>query len=148
MSATNEWNRTSLASSQGPPGYPSAIGGSVGTGAKQSMASTTPADSVLELKRGLKDQQQNNSSPLTTSTSDDESSRGSSSGDMGSTNREEDVNHEYQTMDRITYEQTQATSSTFRPPNQSTTSNNSNSTPRSSINNSGRQLPQVPSIPS
>ena len=33
------------------------------------MASTTPADSVLELKRGLKDQQQNNSSPLTTSTS-------------------------------------------------------------------------------
>ena len=26
MSATNEWNRTSLASSQGPPGYPSAIG--------------------------------------------------------------------------------------------------------------------------
>ena len=65
--------------------------------------------------------------------SDDESgsSRGSSSGDMGSTNREEDVNHEYQTMDRITYEPP-ATSSTFRPPNQSTTSNNSSSTPRSS----------------
>ena len=70
MSATNEWNRVSLASSQGPPGYPTAVGGSVGTGAKQSMTSTcTPADSVLELKRGLKDQQQNNSSPLTTSTS-------------------------------------------------------------------------------
>merc|ERR550519_646090 len=106
------------------------------------MTSTcTPADSVLELKRGLKDQQQNNSSPLTTSTSDDDSgsSRGSSSGDMGSTNREEDVNHEYQTMDRVTYEPP-ATSSTFRPPNQSTTSNNS-STPlgtRSSTINSGR----------
>ena len=62
MSANNEWNRTSLASSQGPPGYP--------TAAKQSMASTcTPADSVLELKRGLKDQQQSNTSPITTSTS-------------------------------------------------------------------------------
>ena len=67
MSGTNEWNRTSLASSQGPPGYPTAIA----NGAKQSMASTygTPADSVLELKQGLKDQQQNNSSPITTSTS-------------------------------------------------------------------------------
>lgn len=65
------------------------------------------------------------------------SSRGSqSSGEMGSTNREEDVNHEYQTMDRITYEAA-SSASTFRPPAQS-----------SSSVNSGRQLPQVPSIPS
>ena len=97
LSNVTDWNvnRASLASSQGPPGYP---------GTK----TTTPADSVLELKRGLKNEQ--NASPITTSTSDDGgSSRGSSSGD--NSNREEDVNHEYQTMDRVTLE-----SSTFRPP--------------------------------
>ena len=61
---------------------------------------------------------------------------------MGSSGHQEDVNHEYQTMDRITYD-TGSTPSTFRPPAQTATS-----TPRSSTVNSGRQLPQVPSIPS
>ena len=112
---STDWNvnRASLASSQGPPGYPT------------TLPTTTPADSVLELKRGLKNEQ--NNSPITTSTSDDGgSSRGSSSGD--NSNREEDVNHEYQTMDRVTLE-----SSSFRPQNGGST----------------RQLPKVPntSIP-
>ena len=81
QSTTNEWNRVSLASSQGPPGYPNSnIGGSsIKTNPQllpeSSMSTTTPADSVLELKRGLKNQ-----SPATTSTSEDGSSRGSSSG--------------------------------------------------------------------
>ena len=106
----SEWNRTSMASSQGgPPGYPSNIPNPAGganvvsssSGPRSnppgsSMSTTTPADSVLELKRGLK-----NSSPATTSTSEDGSSRGSSSGDNA---REEDVNHEYQTMERPTYD--------------------------------------------
>ena len=70
LSATDWNNRASLASSQGPPGYPGTT----------KTSSTTPADSVLELKRGLKNEQ--NSSPITTSTSDDGgSSRGSSSGE-------------------------------------------------------------------
>merc|ERR1712062_3149 len=112
---STDWNvnRASLASSQGPPGYPT------------TLPTTTPADSVLELKRGLKNEQ--NNSPITTSTSDDGgSSRGSSSGD--NSNREEDVNHEYQTMDRVTLE-----SSSFRPQHGGST----------------RQLPKVPntSIP-
>ena len=105
----SEWNRTSITSSQGgPPGYPSNIPNPVGANVVSSsgprsinppgssMSTTTPADSVLELKRGLK-----NSSPATTSTSEDGSSRGSSSGDNA---REEDVNHEYQTMERPTYD--------------------------------------------
>ena len=82
QSAANEWNRVSLASSQGPPGYPitnSMGGSSIKTNPQllpeSSMSTTTPADSVLELKRGLKNQ-----SPATTSTSEDGSSRGSSSG--------------------------------------------------------------------
>ena len=111
---STDWNvnRASLASSQGPPGYPGSV---------TQANTTTPADSVLELKRGIKSEQ--NASPITTSTSDDGgSSRGSSSGD--NSNREEDVNHEYQTMDRVTLE-----SSTFRPPHGGST----------------RQLPKVPS---
>lgn len=112
----NEWNRVSLGSSQGPPGYPLP---KINTIPGSSMSTTTPADSVLELKRALKD---HDPSPTTTSTSGDSSPRTSS--DHGSSGREEDNNHEYQTMDRPTYD------STFRPPNTI----------------AGRQLPQVPSM--
>ena len=111
-----DWNRTSLASSQmGPPGYNSKnnlnnLGG---------LAPTTAADSVLELKRELAAK---DASPTTTSTSESGSSGGGS--DRG---REEDVNHEYQTMDRPVYDGGAA--STFRPQNNPL---------------HGRQLPQVP----
>ena len=120
--------RASLASSQGPPGYPSSNAAIRSNPPGSSMSTTTPADSVLELKRGLKNQ-----SPATTSTSEDASSRGSSSGDN---NREEDVNHEYQTMERpATYE-----TSSFRPSTQNSTVGHATST----SNILGRQLPQVP----
>ena len=63
------------------------------------------ADSVMDLKRELRQKQQNvedDETPTTssTSTSQGSSTSGGSSEQGESIDRQEDVNHDYQTMDR------------------------------------------------
>jgi len=62
------------------------------------------ADSVMDLKRELRQKQQNVEDDETPTTSSTSTSQGSSSGassEQGeSIDRQEDVNHDYQTMDR------------------------------------------------
>ena len=100
---------------------------------------TEGADSVMDLKRELRQKQQqqqhtDEDTPPTSSTSESSSSRTSS--EQGeSIDRQEDVNHDYQTMDRSYYE----AASTFRPQQPAAINT---ATPRPTPY--GRSLPKIP----
>lgn len=100
-------------------------------------------DSLLDLKRTYMEQQQQQKSeqidsdtPLTTTSEDGSSATSSERGE--STDRQEDLNHDYQTMDRSYYE-----ASTFRPQHPAQTKLGNTGVSKSSPFG-GRSLPKIP----